>query len=290
MKTISARSSVLAAAASLALATPALAQLSLPRPSPGATVTQTIGLTDVTIVYSRPGAKGRVIWGGLVPYDKPWRTGANASTTVAFGDPVTVEGKPLAAGTYSLYTIPGRGEWTVVFNSDPKASANEWDPKKDALRVNVKPTEAPAFTEWMEFEFEALTPRSADLALYWDKLRVAMKVETDTDAKALAGARDAVAKAKPDDWQTPYRAANYMIDASAHQDEAEKWLAKSLAAKQNFFNVAAKAKLLAAAGKTKEALAEGDRALALAQTAEPKADADATAPFKKLMAEWKAKG
>src|SRR5258706_12497117 len=141
MKTIFARSSVLAAATALALATPPLAQPSLPRPSPGATVKQAIGLTDVTVVYSRPGAKGRVIWGTLVPYDKPWRTGANESTTVAFTDDVTVEGKKLAAGTYSLYTIPGRGEWTWVFNSDAKAPANEWDPKKDALRVNVKPTE-----------------------------------------------------------------------------------------------------------------------------------------------------
>src|SRR5258706_7323581 len=241
MKTISARSSLLAAATAIAfaVATRAHAQLSRRRPSPGATVKQTIGLTDVTVVYSRPGAKGRVIWGTLVPYDKPWRTGANESTTVAFTDDVTVEGKKLAAGTYSLYTIPGRGEWTWVFNSDAKAPANEWDPKKDALRVNVKPTEWADFQEWMTFAFDALTPRSTELALYWDKLRVAVRVETDTDTKVLAGARDAVAKAKADDWQTPYRAANYMIDAHAHQNDAEKWLAKSLAVKQKLLNVAA---------------------------------------------------
>src|SRR5258706_16392914 len=104
----------------------------------------------------------------------------------------------------------------------------------------------------MTFAFDALTPRSTELALYWDKLRVAVKVETDTDAKVLAGARDALAKAKPDDWQTPYRAANYLIDANAHQDEAEKWLAKAPAVKQKFFKVAAKAKRLAGAGQDKE--------------------------------------
>src|SRR5215813_10394309 len=109
----------LAAATALTnvISSPSLAQLRLPLPSPNATVTQTIGLTDVTVTYSRPGVKGRVIWGELVPYDKPWRTGANASTTIAFTDDVTVEGKKLAAGTYSVYTIPGKGEWVVAFNS-----------------------------------------------------------------------------------------------------------------------------------------------------------------------------
>src|SRR5258706_6102983 len=129
MKTIFARSSVLAAATALALATPPLAQPSLPRPSPGATVKQAIGLTDITVVYSRPGVKGRSIWGTLVPYDKPWRTGANESTTIAFSDDVTVEGKKLAAGTYSLYTIPGKTEWTFAFNSDAKAGPGDLDAK-----------------------------------------------------------------------------------------------------------------------------------------------------------------
>jgi DUF2911 family protein len=244
----------------------------------------------VTVTYSRPGVKGRVIWGGLVPYDKPWRTGANASTTIAFGDDVTFQGKKVPAGTYSLYTIPGKGEWVVVLNSDAKASANEWDAKKDVVRVNVKPAESPAFTEWMEFEFEALTPRSAELALFWEKLRVPVKLEADTDAKVFATAKKAVAEAKPDDWRTPYRAASWMIENKSHQDEAEKWLAQSLAAKQNFFNLAAKARMQAAAGNVKDALATGDKALSVAQTAEPKADEETQAAFKKQMAEWKAKG
>jgi hypothetical protein len=272
-----------------ALSSPSLAQLNLPRPSQGATVTQTIGLTDITLVYSRPGVKGRTIWGGLVPFDKPWRTGANQSTTIAFTDDVMVEGKKLAAGTYSLYTIPGKDAWTFAFNSDAKAGAGEWDAKKDALRVTVKPAEAPAFTEWMEFEFEALTPRSAELALYWDKLRVPVKIETDTDAKAYANAKDAVAKAKADDWRLPLNAANYMIENKAHQDDAEKWIAKSMAVQDNYYNNAAKARLLASTGKTKEAIAAGEKALSLVAKTDPKPSDDTVAAFKKQMAEWGAK-
>lgn len=280
----------LLAAAALALSGSALAQLRLPLPSPNAMVTQTIGLTDVTVTYSRPGVKGRVIWGELVPYDKPWRTGANASTTVAFTDDVTIEGKKLPAGTYSVYTIPGKGEWAWAFNSDAKAGAGEWDAKKDVLRVNVKAAEAPAFTEWMEFAFESLTPRSAELVLTWEKLRVALKLEVDTDAKALAAARDAVAKAKPDDWQAPLQAANYMITNNVHQDEADKWIAKSEGVKVNYYNQAARARLLASTGKTKEAVAQGEKALGLVAKTDPKPSDGNVDGFKKQIAEWKAKG
>src|SRR5437899_746922 len=114
---------------------PLAAQLRTPRPSPKASVMQTVGLTDVTIVYSRPGVKGREIWGALVPYDKVWRTGANEATTFAVSDDVMINGQPLPKGTYSLHTIPGKDEWTIIFNKD----AGQWgsfsyDEAKDALR------------------------------------------------------------------------------------------------------------------------------------------------------------
>src|ERR1051326_7049375 len=126
------------------LALPAFAQLTLPRPSQKSVLTQRIGLTDVTITYSRPGVKGRRIFGGLVPFGKVWRTGANEATTIAISDDVSINGKPLAKGTYSLHTIPTEGEWTLIFNK----TADQWgsysyDEKQDVLRVNVKPR-APA--------------------------------------------------------------------------------------------------------------------------------------------------
>ena len=108
---------ILIAAAILTLLAPsAFAQLKLPRVSQKASVTQTIGLTDVTVTYSRPGVKGRTIWGDLVPYDKVWRTGANEATSIAFARDVTINGKALPAGTYSLHTIPGKASWAVIFN------------------------------------------------------------------------------------------------------------------------------------------------------------------------------
>ena len=133
---------VFAVLGSALVAAIAIAQqpMRLPKASPCAVVKQTIGLNDVTITYSRPGVKGRKIWGGLVPYGTVWRTGANSATTIQFTEDVLVEGQPLAAGTYSLHTIPGEKEWTLILNKD----ANQWgsysyDPAKDALRVKVTP-------------------------------------------------------------------------------------------------------------------------------------------------------
>src|SRR5687768_6036427 len=103
----------------LVAATSLSAQVKTPRPSPTASLTQTVGLTDVTIKYSRPGVRGRTIWGDLVPHDKVWRTGANEATTITFSEDVTVGGQKLAKGTYSLHTTPGREAWTIHFNSVP---------------------------------------------------------------------------------------------------------------------------------------------------------------------------
>ena len=181
-------------------------QLRTPRASQKQVVTQTVGFTDVTITYSRPGVKGRQIWGGLVPYDKVWRTGANEATTIAFSDDVTINGQPLPKGTYSLHTIPGKDEWTIVFNT----TANQWgsfnyDPAKDALRVKAKP-HGDEFHEWLTFEIPDVSPDSATIAIKWANLAVPFTVGTNTTQKVLADARAAVAAAKPDDWQTPLRA------------------------------------------------------------------------------------
>ncbi len=155
------------AAAILFMAVPLAAQqaqapkMLTPRVSPKASLKQTVGLTDITITYSRPGVKGRKIWGGLVPYGKVWRTGANEATTFEVSDDVTIDGKPLPKGIYSLHTIPGPDQWTIIFNK----VANQWgsfnyDESKDALRVTAVPQKAP-FTEWMAFEIPSL---SADKA------------------------------------------------------------------------------------------------------------------------------
>jgi hypothetical protein len=275
--------SLTAVVAALALATTALAQLDLPRVSPKATVSQTVGLTDVNITYCRPGVKGRVIWGGLVPYDQVWRTGANEATTITFGDDVTIDGNKLPAGTYGLFTIPGKDEWTVIFNKDAKQwGAFSYKQDQDALRIKVKPIDS-AFHELMTFSFPVVSVDSAEVALSWDKLTVPFTVKVDTVDKVLAAARKAVAAAKPDDWRTAYRAAAFCLDNNVDLDEAKAWLDKSAAVKETMYNLTGKARLLAMQGDKTAAIALAKKAISVGKAADPKADTSMT---ENLIKEW----
>ena len=282
----------LAVLLALACAPVALAQLQPPLPSPNATVAQTIGMTKVEIAYSRPHVKGptrkeeRVIWGALVPYDQVWRTGANAVTKITFDGDVTVEGQKLAAGAYGLYTIPGKTEWTVIFNKVATGSPADYSAEKDALRVKVKP-EAADMEELFTISFPQVTSSAAVLALRWEKLSVPVHLAVDTQAQFLAAAKDAVAKAKPDDWRTSLTAARYLYDNKYAPADAAAFLDKSLAVKETFNNLSFKAGVLAGEGKKKEAVAAAQKAMAL-KDADPKPSPDALADLEKKMAEWKA--
>lgn len=270
--------------ATAALAPSAHAQLKLPRVSPAATVTQTVGLTDLTISYSRPGVKGRVIWGGLVPYEQPWRTGANEATRFTTTDSIQFGGKGLAAGTYALLTIPGKDEWIVVINSEKDLwGAFEYKAEKDVLRVTVKPTAAEP-QEWLELSFEDLTPASADLVLRWEKLRVAVPIVVDVNGKALAAARTAIAAMKSDDWRTPYQAANFCLTNDVALEEGHGWLEKSLAIQENYSNLGLKARYLAKHGEKAEAIKTAGKALEVAKASKDKID---TSALEKSLAEWK---
>jgi len=259
----------LAAFAVALLASVAAAQqpMRLPQASPAATVKQTIGLNDVTITYSRPGVKGRKIWGGLVPYGTVWRTGANSATTIQFAEDVLVEGRPVPAGTYSLHTIPGEKEWTLILNKE----ANQWgsysyDPAKDALRVKITPMPGGP-EEWMQFRFEDPTLNSARAVLVWENLQVpfTIKNQIDTNVRAVAMLRESVAKAKPDDWQAYYRAGNYLVQNKIYMDDAAAWLDKAIEISPTPQTHYAKARYFEAAGKTGAAIAELDKALAAAK-------------------------
>jgi DUF2911 family protein len=239
----------------------------LPQVSQGASAKQTIGLNDVTITYSRPGVKGRKIWGGLVPYSSVWRTGANAATTIQFTEDVLVEGQPLPAGTYSLHTIPGEKEWTLIFNKD----ANQWgsysyDAAKDAVRVKVTPMPGSP-QEWMQFRFEDPSINSARVVLAWENLQVPFTIKnaTDTNTKVVGMLRESVAKAKPEEWQPYYRGGNYLVQNKIYMDDAAAWLDKAIAISPTPQTHYAKARYFEAAGKTKEAIAELDKALASAK-------------------------
>ncbi len=291
----------------------ASAQLRLPRPSQKASVMQTIGVTDVTITYSRPGVKGRTIWGEwpaeakgeatldnqnnrpagapIVPNGHLWRTGANDATQFVITDDVMINGQLLPAGTYSLHTIPNKDEWTVVFNG----TANQWgsfnyDPAKDTLRVKAKPQWLTESQEWMAFTIDPAADNSATVNIRWEKVRVPFTVEVkDVAALALAKARLAVAAAKPDDWQTPFNAANYAKQNKAAEDAA-KWYEQSLKivdeqikTKETFQNLSRRASILLGAGKMQDALTAAEKALVVGKA--EKAD---TAALEKRIADIKA--
>lgn len=280
----------LAALAALSLAAPAAraqagATLRTPRVSPNAVVTQTIGITDLTVTYCRPGVKNRVIWGELVPYDKPWRTGANEATNFTTTDPIEFGGQKLPAGSYALLTIPGKDEWSVVLNSEKELwGAFEYKPEKDVMRVKVKPRPAEA-QEWMEFSFEDLTPTSANLVLRWEKLELAVPVSVDVNPIVLGKARTAVASAKPDDWRTPYQAANFCLTNAVALDEGHKWLERSMSVQQTFQNLSLLARWQMKDGKRTDAIATAEKAIALGKASKEPVE---TGPTEKLLADWKA--
>lgn len=143
--------------------------------SPNAAVSQTIGLTEIYVTYGRPGVRERTIFGGLVPFEQVWRTGANESTVVVFSDDVFVEGEEVPAGTYSIYTIPGEDEWSVIIN-EKLSWGTQYDEAEDFLRVTVQSEEA-HYMEQMMIYFENVTPERGDLVIHWDKTRVLVTIE-----------------------------------------------------------------------------------------------------------------
>lgn len=147
------------------------------RISPKASVIQTVGFTEVRIDYSRPGVKKREIWGKLVPYDAVWRAGANEATKITFSTDVTVEGKKLKKGSYSFFAIPGKNDWTIIFNKvADQWGAFEYNESEDALRVKVK-TEKAIWQEWLSYTINKASDTSAVIRLEWEKIKVPFKVE-----------------------------------------------------------------------------------------------------------------
>ncbi len=260
--------SVLAAASALLAASGAVAQplLTLPQPSQGASVSQTIGLTQVTITYHRPLVKGRKIWGGLVPYDEVWRAGANENTTISFSTPVKVAGHPLAAGTYGFFVIPRKeGEWTAAFSSTNTAwGAFTYDEKEDVLRIPVKPEPAPEFEEALTYGFRNATRDSAEIVFEWEKVRLAFPVEADTTAVTLDSIHKELRGLSRFSWQGWNQAAAFCLQNKTDVDEGLKWADRSLGMNENFQNLRVKAGLLDLKGEKSAADALRQKAIRIA--------------------------
>jgi hypothetical protein len=277
-------------------------------PSQKASVMQTIGVTDVTITYYRPAIKGRTIFADappsmetrakgdatldnqnerkpgepIVPYNHVWRAGANDATVFQVTDDVLINGQPLKAGTYSLSVIPGKDEWTIIFNNDyGQWGAFAYDAKKDALRVKAKPQAASQSQELLAYNFDPVTANTATANLRWEKVSVPFTVEVK-DVKAAWRARtDALIASNPANEVFPLQAANTFA-ADKNWDEALKYVDQSLKTKPTFRGLSAKANILHNAGRNEEALAAADQAIA-----KGKADGADTAAFEKRVAGWK---
>ena len=256
----------LAFMASLCQAQSAL--LDLPRKSQHAVVTQTIGITDVTLNYSRPLVNGRKVWGGIVPYGDVWRAGANESTVVTFSDPVSIEGKPLDKGTYGLFMIPKEDQWTVIFSKTSTAwGAFTYKPDEDVLRVTVKPGPA-EFHDALVYEFDDLKPDSAVVTLCWDKIAVPFKVSVNVPQIVEQSLQRQFRGIVQYTWVSYDDAANYFLDAKTDLPQALKYADQSIEAEERYDNLITKSRILAAMGKPDEAKTFAVQALAKADASQ----------------------
>jgi tetratricopeptide (TPR) repeat protein len=227
--------------------------LKQPDLSQKASVTQTIGFTNIKITYHRPLVKGRVIWGGLVPYNKVWRAGADENTTIAFSTPVKINGNELPAGKYGLHAIPSENEWTIIFSNDNAAWGSYfYDQSHDALRIQVKPEEAP-FNEALTYSFDNPEPVSVTAALYWEKLKVPFKIEVDVNKTVVESMSRELTGHAGFQASAFLQAANYCIGNNYDLEQGLKWVDKSISMNKNFGNVYAKSRLLEKTGKADEA-------------------------------------
>jgi len=296
------------------------AKVRLPQASPSATVSQTIGITDVSITYHRPAVKGRMVWGDI-PSDKVaalikansvgpaaegegtvdgapgtgkdfpmapnghvWRAGANEATKITISDDVLINGQKLAAGAYSIHIVPGKDEFTIAFNK----TADQWgsfryEAKQDALRVKAKPAWLKDSQEQLSYDIPALTANSAQVILRWEKMALPFTIEVANQDSLVRSKIDAAVAASPNDPQVPLAVASAYLNDDK-MEEAMAWVEKSIKVKETFANLRLKANLLLNMGKKQEALAVAEQAIVRG-----KAEGADTARFEKAIADLKAK-
>lgn len=260
--------------------TSAMGQLNLPTGSQKATVSQRIGISDISVTYSRPSVNSREIWGALVPYGmnnlgfgtaaaSPWRAGANENTIIAFSDDVKVEGQALKAGTYGLHMVINEdGTAQVIFSNNHTAWGSYfYEPSEDALKVDVTTQEIP-HTEQLTFTIDNVTATTATVALNWEKKQIPFTVEVDVPTIVLRDIRQKLQNSPGFNRQTWEQAANYALNNGGDLDEALGWINGTISgqfySQKNFNNLSIKAGILNKQGKTAEANAVMDEALQMA--------------------------
>jgi len=268
-----------AISASAVLAQPA-APLELPRPSPKGSVTQTVGTTEIGVSFSSPGVKGRKIWGEVVPFDKVWRAGANDCTKLTVSTPISIEGKPVAAGSYCVFLLPQKSGWTFILSKNlEQAGSDDYKQSEDALRVPATASTIP-MRERMAFTIVDFDDEKGTLAMEWETQRVAVKFTTGTKDRVLAQ----IHALKGDDWAQYNAAARYLLSSGTEPALAMQLVDRSIKLKETWNNVWTKAQLLHAAGKDSEAHALAQRAQTLGKSSKNFFAADDVA---KALVSWK---
>lgn len=261
------------------------AQIAMPRASQRQSISQTVGDTTVSIVYHRPNAKSRTVWGELVPYGEVWRTGANENTIFEVSNDVKINGQVLPKGKYGLHTIPNKDEWTIIFNK----VNNEWgsfnyNAKEDALRVTAKPV-AGEFKETMTIDFDDVADTTAQIVIAWDKLRVPFTLDVgDVTTRVLNDFRRRISG-------DPVQAASFVLNSklTANYDEALGWLNSSIKMNENYAGLNTKARLLAEMGRRDEAITTAEKAIQVGKAATPPVNPASITGLENLVKEWKTK-
>ena len=255
------------------LATIAAGAQDLPQPSPSTHLEQRVGLTDITLDYSRPSVNGRVIFGDLVPFGSHWRAGANQNTKVTFSKPVTIAGTDVAAGTYSLSMIPNKGTWTVILNTKTDMwGVDGYSQEQDVLRVEVTP-QAIAPVETMRMSLENITVSNAEIVLDWSDVRIALPVELNTMELATANI-DAAIAAEPENWRVYRNAANFYNQNNIELPTALTYMEKSIALNpDSWYSYYLYAQVLAKNDRKKEAKKAASKALEMGRAESAKNNA-----------------
>ncbi len=242
----------------------AFAQLKMPQPSQLSTVTQAVGLAEITVKYSRPNMKGRKIYGDLVPFDKVWRTGANRPTKIKFDDDIMFEGTKVVAGEYTLVTIPAASEWTIILNKDSKGNgASSYLESDDVLRFKVKPTTTKNNVESFTINFTDIANTTAMIELLWENTAVRFKIENEITSKIE---KQITTQLNPSRDATMYgQIAGYYLDTNQKLPEALDLITKSTDLAPRYWTLHTKAKIQAKLGKTKDAIATCEKSIELAK-------------------------
>ncbi|SRR5579883_1616240 len=256
----------IACALAFASSTQAAPKVDFPQPSPSCTIKQHIGLTDIEVVYSRPGVKGRDIFGAMIPYGSVWRTGANAATKVVFSTPVKLNGTEVPAGTYALMTIPGKDEWTIIINKGSEQwGAYKYDEKADVVRIKAKPIALQNPLETFTIEFNDIRDDSAKMNLAWEKTMVPIELKVDYVEKLTKQIEEVMAS---NEEKKPYfQAAKFYYDHDLDVKKAKEWVDKAVAERDAFFTNYLKAQIQAKMGDKSGAIATAKHSMELATKA-----------------------